>query len=585
MSIIYLFTVILIIGLHMLIYKKDEQQNFLKIFALTIVLLPCYNIVICVILSFLKIKCTLSILSLINMIFGALLGFKIFKDKKIQKYYINKMDIIAIISIILLVFIITIKQYGIPLNLKSSTTDAASHYLFANEFYNYSTLLMEENSDILGLWDAEFLMPGAYINTGIIFKIFSPIIDETYFCQLFVMFDIGMWCLSGLLMYVLLLNNKKNNNIIPLIFSIIYMIGYPLNSLISGFSYLQIGLNLIISTLIIMQLEDSYYRYILLFFANFGLMFSYYYFAPVVFLAVFLQIILNIKDKKYFKVDNIIKILISLIIPGLFGVMYFIIFQHIRNGINPLQHYSSGINTPGPIYSNLITTILAFVLLGIYYIIKSIKNKQSNISNKMLILSIIYVLIIFIGMKLEKVSEYYYYKLYYMLWIFVITSAFNAIQILQEKNKLLIYGGIGLYCVGIIVAITFGKNILLFDIYKENFNEIKCKPIAISDKELEIFEYYNNNIDTIENLDETSYFYLGGNLRPRWAYALTKNPFVLIDVLFAEPFIEIEQFLNSDRIHCIIFKLENEEIYEKIEKIENIEILFKNDAGVIIKKY
>ena len=36
---------------------------------------------------------------------------------------------------------------------------------------------------------------------------------------------------------------------------------------------------------------------------------------------------------------------------------------------------------------------------------------------------------------------------------------------------------------------------------------------------------------------------------------------------------------------CIIFKLDNEDMYENIDKVENIKILFKNEAGVIIEKY
>ena len=42
------------------------------------------------------------------------------------------------------------------------------------------------------------------------------------------------------------------------------------------------------------------YRDILIFFLTFGIMFSYYYFAPVVFLAIFIQMIVEIKNHPYF---------------------------------------------------------------------------------------------------------------------------------------------------------------------------------------------------------------------------------------------------------------------------------------------
>lgn len=592
MNIVYVFTVLLIIGLHMLIYKKEEKQNLLKILAISIGLLLCYNIVICVILSFIKIKSSLTILTIINVLVSIVLGLKIIKDKKVQKYFINKLDILSIICITVITIIISIIQYGLPLNIKYSITDAATHFLAAEEFEQYSALLMDENSDKMGWWNEDFLMPGAYINTGIVLKIFSNLIDENYFCKLYIIFDISMWYLSGILMYMLLINKKEKdvkNKTLALVFSIIYMLAYPLNSLISGFSYLQVGLNIIICTLIITKLDiGMYHKYILMFMSNFALMFSYYYFAPVVFFAIFIQILLDIRNRseKIFSAKNMLNILLTLIIPGLFGVMYFIIFQQIKYGISPLQQYSSGINIPGPIYDNLITTVLIFIILSIYYIIYSIKNKKQNISNKMLILSMIFIVIGFIGMKLQKVSEYYYYKIYYMLWIFLIVGAFNAINILNEKTKKLTYIGIILYCIGVIIAIIFNKNILFFDIYQKNFNELFSEYKVISHKELEIFEYYNNEIDTENNMDNTTYLYSNRPGRQGWFYALTKNTYIYINTTWVDaPFTDIQQFFESEKKHCIIFKEDNPDIFENIENIENIKILFKNEDGVIIEKY
>ena len=44
MSIIYLITVLIMIILHILIYKKEGKQNLLKWIAITIVINLCYNI-------------------------------------------------------------------------------------------------------------------------------------------------------------------------------------------------------------------------------------------------------------------------------------------------------------------------------------------------------------------------------------------------------------------------------------------------------------------------------------------------------------------------------------------------------------
>lgn len=591
MNVIYILTIVLIISLHMLLYKKEEKQNFFSWLIVTIGLFFCYNICICVIISFLKIKSTLVTLSIINCITIFLLGLKIYKDKKIQKYNVNKMDIISVMVILITVCVIAIKQYGIPINIKNSITDFSTHYWVADEFYNYSMLLIEDNSDVLKFLGEQSFMPGSYINTGILFKIFSPIIEETYFCKLFIVFETFMWCLSGLLMYVLLSNNKKEEKqkILPLVFSLIYMLGYPLNSLLSGFSYLQMGLNIIICIIFVMQQKiKQEYRDILIFFLTFGIMFSYYYFAPVVFLTIFIQMIVEIKKRKekIFSVKNILSMVVSLILPGMFGIIYFIIFQIIRFGLQVGNYYSNGINTPGAIYQNFITNTIIFLMLSVFYICYSIKNKKEKFSNKILIISIIFLIIAFIGMKFEKVSEYYYYKIYYMIWIPLIIVSFSSIELFYKKNKILTYIGVGLYSIGIIIAMFFNKNLLFFDIYQNNFEEIKANYNIINNKELEIMEYYNKNINVYNGLDNNTYIYLQSRIgRGRWIYAITKNPYFYINSNFGELPTSIQQFLESQKQYCIIFKQDNcEEILKGIENVEGIKILFQNDEGAILEK-
>lgn len=591
MNVIYILTIVLIISLHMLLYKKEEKQNFFSWLIVTIGLFFCYNICICVIISFLKIKSTLVTLSIINCITIFLLGLKIYKDKKIQKYNVNKMDIISVMVILITVCVIAIKQYGIPINIKNSITDFSTHYWVADEFYNYSMLLIEDNSDVLKFLGEQSFMPGSYINTGILFKIFSPIIEETYFCKLFIVFETFMWCLSGLLMYVLLSNNKKEEKqkILPLVFSLIYMLGYPLNSLLSGFSYLQMGLNIIICIIFVMQQKiKQEYRDILIFFLTFGIMFSYYYFAPVVFLTIFIQMIVEIKKRKekIFSVKNILSMVVSLILPGMFGIIYFIIFQMIRFGLQVENYYSNGINLPGAIYQNFITNTIIFLMLSVFYICYSIKNKKEKFSNKILIISIIFLIIAFIGMKFEKVSEYYYYKIYYMIWIPLIIVAFNSIELFYKKNKILTYIGIGIYSIGMIIAMFFNKNLLFFDIYQNNFQEINANYNMVNYKELEIMEYYNKNINVYNGLDNNTYIYLSSrDGRGRWLYAITKNPYFYINVTFGERPTSIQQFLESQKQYCIIFKQDNcEEILKEIENVEGIKILFQNDEGAILEK-
>ena len=580
MNIIYLLTIFIMIILHILIYKKEEKENLLKWIAITIVINFCYNIFVCVILSFIKIPSTLITLSILNIIISIMLGIKIYKDKKIQKYEISKIDILALILMGIIVIVTVIKQYGIPINIKHEITDATVHYFVADEFYHYSQLLVNGNSDILNMWHVDFFMPGAYINTGILFKIFSGIISETYFCQLYFIFDISIWFLSGILMYVFLSKNKK---IVPLIFSIIYMLGYPLNSLLSGFSYLSLALDIIIAILIVNREEiDKYYKIILMFLLNFGMFFSYYFFAPVVYLAIFLQIIIEIKknNEKIFSKENIIKILYTLILPGTVGVLFFVVFQFLKFNTNPVSNSANIISKNGDIYMNFIGNVIIFLLLSIYQIIYCIKNKKVKLENIMLILNIIFLAILYIGMKTEKVSEYYYYKTYYLLWILLISVGYFGLEKITQKRKLISYMCLGIYCTGLIATSITNQSLYVFDIYRENDRMIQEDKVIISFEELELLNHYNTNVNTIK---QDTYVTVTTGSRAIWIYVITRNPYIYIDLAFGDNVIDIEQFLQTDNKYFVLLKNDYKGDYENLN-LENVKVLFENEAGMILEK-
>lgn len=589
MEIIYILTLLTLLILHILVYKTEKKLNLLKWFIICIMLVFCYNILICVILSFLGFSSTLLNLSIINLFFILFILYKIHKKKKTQKYYINKMDIIAIIIIFFITIIVTINYYGFPINIKNHITDAAVHYFSANEFYTNSQLLFKKNSDIMKLFNLQFLMPGSYINTGILFKILSPIIDETYFCIAFFIFNLFIWSLSGILMYILLSKNKhkEKDKILPLIFSILYMLAYPLDSLFSGFSYLTLGLNMIITILIVFQENiNNNLKNIVLFLLDFGIMFTYYFFAPVVYLAIFLQIIhTSLKKKeKLLNINNIVRVLITLIIPGMFGIIYFVIFQIIEYKGLPSDGYIGILGIQGDIYKNLFTNLILFFILSFAVILK---KKCINIEAKMLILNIVFTFILYIGMKLNIVSEYYYYKTYYLLWLLVICNSFRFIEYFKNKHKIITYICVILYCVCIPLTNVLQNNLLFFDIYFQNINNIKEDSILINRKELEIFEYYNNNINDDITNDQTYMCVAGFTGRNIWVYAITGNFYNYIDTSYGEPTTNLQNFINSDFKYFVLLKDDFLGNYDELPKEineNNLNVLFSNDTGMIISK-
>lgn len=595
MNIIYILTSLALIISYLLLNKSEKKENLIHSVIISVILFLTYNIFITQIMFFVHLKSTLLNLAIVNIAFSAVFITKEIKTKTIQKYYINKLDIIAVIIILGLAITIVIMNYGTNIAVKHAVTDAATHYFASDDFYRYSTLFSRESSDTIKWLNTPYLMTGAYVNTGIFLKLFKCIIDETFLVKLYFIFDMFIWMLSGLLMYTALSTNFKNkkHQILALVLTIFYMLAYQLNSLFAGFSYLGVGLDIIIGIIIIMKSEiKTNYKISSLFLLNLGIMFSYYYFAPVLFLSELWYIIVTNKKQniKIFSKQNIFEILIALVIPGLIGVIYFIGYP-LMQANNKAFDYVGAIATDGFIYEDLIMNIFPYLLLSEVYIIYIAFKKKNTFIDKLLYLTVIFTLLIYMLMKLEFVSSYYYYKIYYMLFLVLTVSSYEILKIFVDKGKnvtIIVSGVLIIYSFGIFSAMVLDKNWFVFDIYLTNGEEIKDDYALIKDKEFYLFEYYNNNINTMQNGDTLFCKTKGNTGRDRWVYSITKNGNNLTNALTNDKITTVEKFMENSKYHYfVLLKNDYGGEYNKVQdevKRYNLKILIQNSAGMILEK-
>lgn len=595
MNIIYILTSLALIISYLLLNKSEKKENLIHSVIISVILFLTYNIFITQIMFFVHLKSTLLNLAIVNIAFSAVFITKEIKTKTIQKYYINKLDIIAVIIILGLAITIVIMNYGTNIAVKHAVTDAATHYFASDDFYRYSTLFSRESSDTIKWLNTPYLMTGAYVNTGIFLKLFKGIIDETFLVKLYFIFDMFIWMLSGLLMYTALSTNFKNkkHQILALVLTIFYMLAYQLNSLFAGFSYLGVGLDIIIGIIIIMKSEiKTNYKISSLFLLNLGIMFSYYYFAPVLFLSELWYIIVTNKKQniKIFSKQNIFEILIALVIPGLIGVIYFIGYP-LMQANNKAFDYVGAIATDGFIYEDLIMNIFPYLLLSEVYIIYIAFKKKNTFIDKLLYLTVIFTLLIYMLMKLEFVSSYYYYKIYYMLFLVLTVSSYEILKIFVDKGKnvtIIVSGVLIIYSFGIFSAMVLDKNWFVFDIYLTNGEEIKDDYALIKDKEFYLFEYYNNNINTMQNGDTLFCKTKGNTGRDRWVYSITKNENNLTNALTNDKITTVEKFMENSKYHYfVLLKNDYGGEYNKVQdevKRYNLKILIQNSAGMILEK-
>ena len=128
----------------------------------------------------------------------------------------------------------------------------------------------------------------------------------------------------------------------------------------------------------------------------------------------------------------------------------------------------------------------------------------------------------------------------------------------------------------------YSKNILFFDVYQKNFEEVREDYKLISNKELEILKYYNENIN---HMDDNTYLYVASIIgRTKWMYVITKNPYIYVDSIYGEKPTSIQQFLDSEKKYCIMFKNDCEQILIEARENNNVKILFQNEDGAVVEK-
>lgn len=625
MRIIYIISVIILLISFILRKKSDKEIDIVGFIGISVVLLFCYNTVICFILTFFTIPCKLWILALINIAFSLILLEKTIKKKEIQKYTYEIIDIIYVCIIIAILLIIGIINFGYPFEINYISSDPSYHYLTSIKFAKEDTLMPNaEYDEVYG--DVSVRKPVSYVNSGLLMKCFCEDLDsivETI--NIFVGFGITTVILIGIIMYSLLKKyaKKKEHKFWAFLIALICTIGYPLNSLLSGFEYLTMGLLMICAIIdLVWYYENDMlkFSYIVIMFGllNFGLFFSYYMFVPFMYSGLWIYFCIknHSKTKKIITKELIILLLLTLLMPFVLGYIYHLVPNIyaiiINQNLDPSKVWNytnyiagDGFAVDGDIYVNLYSNIILLIPLTLYLFIKEIKNKKLK-DNKflglILILGIMFIGVLLMGWKLGRISLYYLSKNYFALWLILAITNYKALIYISETklgvlSEIFIYVYMVIMCIyvrfvpivaGIRATVNPDENIFaVMDIFNNNKSLILYKESEYNQAELELMEYAKENLNfnsKIEVISDHRTYY--------WAYVLLEY------VNIQEEYKEIrgqrllstkwedltENGINTQEIDYLIyfnkshlFKIVKEKIFK------NSEVIYENSSGGILK--
>lgn len=337
-----------------------------------------------------------------------------------KKPLFAKLDVSVWVLLVVICAFCAYRQFGIPPAVSFASTDAAAH---AAESYALA-------SGEVGI--GQYL---SHLATGSLMAVFGFLIDQETSYIIFEAGEVLFLFLSGASFYSLISVVCRPIKSIPALMAVVlYVLGYPLNNMLFGFSYLGLAVTTI-CVLVFACLTFSCFDRTVLPLSFISLLLlevitSYSLFAPVIFLSVFILLLRTFRNKGYRNGISFLLSLIPFVAPVILG--FFIVYStYFIIGNNTV---GSAIASEGGVFRDLYAGFIFIVPLAGYGFWSCWKEKVAGALILVTALFVLFSLMLCCLCALQLVSTYYFYKTYYVLWLLFFANAVCGVHALQARS-------------------------------------------------------------------------------------------------------------------------------------------------------
>lgn len=341
---------------------------------------------------------------------AALLLFAFKQKSKIPSSSIEPADY-AVLSFLVIISLILFFHSKLGKEVHFISVDPVGHFDMALTFAKNKYLLIDKQSE---LFSYTTYPPFFYTVAGFLFGDVSNKNNIDFLLQ----FNLLNFCLLAILsvqIFCVCKSITPNNLWTALLFSILIIIGHPLDIYFSGYAAQMLGLIFIVGITASIILPYKRSPRILQNALLLGLYFSYFYYLPFVVLALFLHAYKNNREMK----------LIDLIIKFTVYFLPFVIFS-----LPMIPYYleaSKAISVSGAMFTDVYLSFLIFTP-GIFLLIS--KNNYKDVEF-FLIAALLFTLVMFALRLTNTASVYYFFKIYSVIYIFM---GFCTLKVIGSKN-------------------------------------------------------------------------------------------------------------------------------------------------------
>lgn len=445
-------------------------------------------------------------------------------------------------------------------------------------------------------------------------EIASAHVESTEIYKVLIVGDISILFFGSILFYSLMLSifpdASKKQRVLFLGMSGLYILGYPLNSTIYGFFYLNVGVFMAVCALIIctkLIRSTSIFNFAAMALFLFGLINSYALFAPTIYTALSAALIWNWHKQHALFRKKAVMLGIIFVLTGVLGI-YFAYFGTFPT--TGTVTASSAISWNGGIYRNLYSNQLLLIPLVLVFLWSCRKHFHEAPIALVLLATVATILAAFTLTFSHTISTYYFFKLYFLLSPFMFACATCGILYILANGarELLLCSTATIAAIGIISIAGVDQKLASYaperdygisssnhpsiDIYSRNYSLLR----TVSEFDPQILELYKE-ADRLTSETDRPIGFLGSIEQYYWWFALVRQ----VDARQNYP-AEIRPWVTQttqeacDNIvetcdyvliltrepYASVGSVESLEATSILTNNENIEIVYSNDAGYII---
>lgn len=443
--------------------KKDELpmpffQTILGCFLTEL----CIGTIAAKVCSVFSIAVGLRSIGIIYLFAGILVWGYSIKIKQFQKFQISLWNIYSVVIIAVWFLILFFAVFTPDIENKYINSDPANHFAFA--------LVVMDSGKISSMHFGELF-------NGLILSMAEPFLARLSLYKIYILSDAFANLINVFMFYTIaatFTSHKIVKAFLPFL-SLGYFLGWPLYSyILGGFGYLAWGVTLFAYILYLLirfyNSEGKKTQLLLLITIGvncLGLAFCYMLFIPLSGMLILITLIWKVKkNNDVISLKKIGAVCFGVLIVGC--VVGLICYKGYFNG--NMQYLFDVLQMDGwthkDLYRDFVFLMPAVFYMGWHYI----KTHKLNLIFASEAVILIFVGVTFILCLYNIMSPYYYYKSYYLLWLFSWLMLIDAMDYFMDKDK------------GIVAAYGIAFSIPLFMTISGADNALEEKGINVNEK-------------------------------------------------------------------------------------------------------